>query len=576
MAKNNEKFWLEQIKLALKYRARKAHSNDWSLYRDLYSGNFTDTYAIKAKGILPVNIIFSMARKTIPNVVLGIPKVVVTGLQPGTSIKAELVERVDNILFSKLHFVRHIRRAALDAFITGIGVLKRGFDSRYGFDALEYLSGHDTTVGPKGQRLEQLASHKSGMPWVSWVSSDEYVVNWGAVIAEDVWFEAVRIWRRWIDLKEDPKFKNVDKIRGIQMPLERKVNDNGILLQPDGGEVIDKDQGWVAYWEIHDYRERKVICLVGPEHGEEGLILRESPDELATDGFRICSTFNYNDTDHFYGLSDCKIALPQQLELNDIRTQAMYARRLANMKFLVARGMIDKTEVEKLLSEIPAVVVEVQGSPREVVDQFRAAIPMDLTAAANEVRNDVREEIGFSLNQMGEFGPSRKTASEANIVQQAFQLQIDDRRGLVAEAVVELLRGINNSIFRFWHTPMVVSIDGDDGVTWWVEFRGAELEADFELQVDLTAGMPQSVQSRRQQLQELLSTFGQMVNQEEVVKYLLEQYPGLDAKRILSPGPGVGANPEQPMQLQDFVKNVQSGQIPLTPGAPPIPTGVPQ
>ena len=83
---------------------------------------------------------------------------------------------------------------------------------------------------------------------------------------------------------------------------------------------------------------------------------------------------------------------------------------------------------------------------------------------------DVRETVGFSRNQFGNFssGSGDTTATEASIVQQASEIRVDERRDMVADMIVEVMETIHQIIFKFWGEEPVVDIVGPGGAPIWI------------------------------------------------------------------------------------------------------------
>src|SRR5690606_15404001 len=117
-------------------------------------------------------------------------------------------------------------------------------------------------------------------------------------------------------------------------------------------------------------------------------------------------------------------------------------------------GMIDENELQKLLwGDIDAVGIgiKVNGEPSQAIMALQPHIPADLVMATNETRMDMREITGFSRNQLGEYDKStRRTATEAAIVEQAASIRVDERRDVLADVLVDIVKAINETIFDYW------------------------------------------------------------------------------------------------------------------------------
>src|SRR5690606_29524588 len=154
------------------------------------------------------------------------------------------------------------------------------------------------------------------------------------------------------------------------------------------------------------------------------------------------------DGDSFWGIPDSQIIEPFQLEINEIRTILMHARRQLNVKFLARRGAMLEEEVEKMQSEDARAVAFTEQDPRTAIQKIEGDYNtvLSLTNALTAILQDVRESVGFSRNQFGEYN-SRSgdtTATEATIVNRASEIRLDERRDALADLLSEIIVDIND------------------------------------------------------------------------------------------------------------------------------------
>jgi len=255
--------------------------------------------------------------------------------------------------------------------------------------------------------------------------------------------------------------------------------------------------------------------------------------------------------------------MPQQEEINDIRTMAKRHRKVALLKVLYDKGLLsDKDEITKLLDSDPKAAVAIDAGPggdvRKAVALFQSHVPPDLTTAAREVREDVREIVGFSRNQMGSFEESsgRRTATEASIVKAASMIRIDERRDTMADHLEKIIRKENQLIFQNWRGERLTDIVGPEGIRYWVRFTGPEIKGEFAYSINPEEAVPEDRRTRRAEIMEYIQVAAQTPGVD--MQYLLEAYAGelgdwLDPK-MLFPGEGPGRSPERAMQFIDFMR----------------------
>lgn len=240
------------------------------------------------------------------------------------------------------------------------------------------------------------------------------------------------------------------------------------------------------------------------------------------------------------------------------------------MKVLYDKSMVGKDELAKFLdADIKAAVgVDTgnQGDIRKSIALMQSHVPPDLITAAREVREDVREIIGFSRNQAGAFeAPSgRRTAYEAQVVQAASMIRIDERRDAMADLLSEVIRWYNQQVFDNWTTDRVVDVVGPDGARYWIRFNGRELKGEFAYKINPEEGIPQDKRTQKEEILRFIELATKVPGLD--VQYLLtqyaEQFDWIDPK-LLFPREGMGGSPEKAMPFYEFVRR-GAGNAPST------------
>jgi hypothetical protein len=384
----------------------------------------------------------------------------------------------------------------------------------------------------------------------------DFIVPWGTGRWEDARWFGFRKMRPLRDVKEDPKYNNKADLKA---PYKTRIDSTEAGAQPQVRNYEDDSfNEWVELWEIHDKRSGRLF-VISLDHDK---FLRDDFDFLQVEGLPA-EVLGFNeDPDYFWWTPDVRLVEVQQLEMNDIRTMAKKHRRVALLKVLYDKGMLGKDALSKLLDEDPKAAVEidagVNGDVRKAVALFQSHVPPDLTLAAREVREDVREIIGFSRNQMGSFEESsgRRTATEASIVKAASMIRIDERRDIMADHLEKIIRKMNQLIFSNWGAERLIDIIGEDGAKYWIRFTGKEIKGEFAYKINPEETVAEDRRTRRAEIMEYIQVAAQTPGID--MKYLLESYAGqlgdwLDP-RMLFPGEGEGRSPEKAMMFTDFMK----------------------
>ena len=544
--------WKTRIKQGVRYRTLYGRSRDWQKYKTMGRGFWP-------KGIVPVNIMYALGRALIPQVYFRNPKVSVIPGKPGYTMHARVVERIDNYLIRELGLKDELKSMILDCFYCGRGPGILGYDTEFGFNPAfmsdEYEDSSLTTFNKKGERIEYNIGVKPGMPWFLRCNPLDFIAPWGThKWGENQWY-AFRKMRTLRDIKEDPKYKNKLDLKAT---FQSKLGSSDESRPEGGGRILDEDwkNEWVELWEIHDQRTGRVFCI-SLDHNK---FLREDFDYLQQEGLNARVLGFNEDPDYFWWAPDARMVEVQQTELNDIRTMAKAHRKVALLKVLYDKTL-KPDELAKLLDSDPKAAVGIdvgpQGDIRKMVSLLQSHVPPDFQRSAAEVREDVREIIGFSRNQMGAYEApgGRRTAHEAEIVRVASMIRVDERRDIMADMLSSIIRGMNQIIFENWTAERVVDIVGQDGARYWIRFTGKEIKGEFTYKINPEESQPTSTQTKRQEALEFMQVA--MKTSGVDMKYLLETWAStfewIDPK-LLFPGEGAGRSPEKAMGFYDYMK----------------------
>lgn len=547
-------WWQEEIKKGLLYQQLYGRPEEWKRFRAYYRHQWQPGTS------MPLNMIFTIIRSMLPQVYFRNPRIFVTSTKPGMEVHAKTVEAIDNYLIQELGIKEQMKRVIRDAGIQGSAVLWRGYDSEYGYDLdnLDPLTGDSTLtyLDKRGYRIEYSQYINPGMPWAMRSDLESTVLPWGTRDVKNSEWVAMRVIRKLDDVKRDPKYTGTRDLPPVRIT---RTTDNEL------SRLFENDE-YCEIWQIHDVKTGKVYAVV-LDHPD---FLREDEDEMQIEGLPF-HWFTFNEDPIFpWGIPDARIIEPQQLEMNETRKMAMYHRRVAIMKLLYKKGSIKKEEVEKMLDEDVKAAIAVEtdgGSLRDAVMEFTSHVPNDLHNWVEICRNDIREITGFSRNQMGQVQGDRTTATEAKIVSGAHEIRIDERRDQAADYLTEVIKGINQTVFKFWQTPRVVQIVGPTGLPGWIEYRGEEIAGDYNYRIDPNNGMPVSGETRKMDGTQLLQLWGGVSHgaplPPELAKFVFSNYEGINVDALVQQmqmytgqqtAEMAGGSPERPASLGQAIQ----------------------
>jgi len=580
--------WMEQIKAGMDYRKEYSTQANWDKYRKYYRGQWDNE-------LVPINKMFSYGRMMVPKVYFRAPRVSVTATHPELIEHARVVEAIDNLMIQEMMLKYTMKRSALDGFQCGVGPIKLGYDSQFGYIPEQAVDEDGSTVTQvstkhEGTKIEYHQNIKPGMPWALRERPEDVIVPWGTGDPHNLPWVAHYVLRPIDDVKQDQKYQNTEDLQGTRTPQMGKDIENGAPYRPR--DTKDKGTVYCELWEIRDVKTQSVMVIC------EDTLLMSTHDELQTSEGLPWEFLMFNpDPEYFWAIPDAHIIAPQQEELNETSTQIARHRAITLIKFLYKRGAIKETELQSFFSGTvgPGIAIEdTVDSLQNAIQIMQPHIPPDLYRDAQAQIQAMREELGFSQNQEGSFSPYHgKTASESMIVAQAFEDRIDERKDIVGDTLIRIIKKWNQFLFRFWSEQRVIQIVSPESGPVWVQYTGDELAGEYMLNVDVDTGMP----INRAMKQQMGSQLFQALNGDPLIDQLLLRQIALDqfsmfdprVDRLLQPQMGgvpellargrqphpggagagqgkgsgggqTGATPDNPKQFQQHAKQVSGGE----------------
>lgn len=480
-------WWVHQIKAGEEYRKKYALEDKWDTWRDAYRGQWS-------QDIQPTNLFFKMLRTVVPRVYFRNPSVSVSPGKAGAenAIFAMILERADNKLIRDMQMKEQMKRVIRNAFMFGTGFGKLGYGAQY-----TPTPDPANTAAPLDEgryQVEYNSLVQENMPWFMSIHPGHIVVPDGLYSFESTPWICHHIIRPIEEVKNDPRLENTKSLRATRMS---SIGDSN-RQNPAAG--VYRPVEMIDLYEIRDRRTGMVFVIAPSQEDSEALLIK--PDEFQNTGLLPFYSLIFNDDDEvFWGTPDSQILDPIQNDLNDTRTQIMKHRRMSIVKLLYQQGKISDTEVAKMVSEDVLPAIAVNGPLGDAVEPLQAAsIPQDLLVAADLGMQDARETVGFSRNQFGEYhaGSSDKTATEAQIVNQAAEIRVEERRDMAADMLVEVVRGMHQIIFNHWDTEQVIEVSGPSGVPFWIQFTGSMLaNGRYEVKIDPDTSVPETKEVRQ-------------------------------------------------------------------------------
>lgn len=529
--------WANEIGTGLDYRRKFGIEGTWGDLEAMYY-NVHKSMANDGPNIIMSMMDSLLSTLTVPN-----PAIMVKPEHPDAVDSAPILETIDNVLLRELNIREEVDTSALHAGLLGVGIVKVGFDSEYGFDPELDVGGvlklgfTLTQFGDKGKRrLETDSSVTPGMPWVKSIDPRDIVVPWGTHRLTNTPWIAHRFIRQIDDLKADPKYSNTGRIvptlsmedfvesykSTMRLWRPQSATDPGITGRQSQRFTYTKRGSrtleYVELYEIHDRRTGRIM-VIAPQ---SPAFLRNDFNALQINNILPFASVSFTPkTRAFWTTSDAYYLQAVQMEISDLAVQRTKIRRLAVLKFLYDEDAISELELAKLLSPDVGAAAKIKGGGDldKTIKMLSVHPDQTLILEEEHLRRNAREQIGFSRNQLGEFAGGRRTATEAGIVKSASDLRMS-RRGVAIRGLYEnIFTIINGIIFKHWTQPRYVEVIGQQNAKVWAQITGTQLKSRYSYDVIFTDDA-----ELRQRRIEALQLYGALIQDPSVDPVGLRQY----------------------------------------------------
>jgi len=562
--------WKDELNSGLEFRRAHGLEDSWASLEALF-------YNVHGSSGNGPNLISSSGDTLLSSLSVPFPYIMVDPVWNARFAKgAKILERLDNQLLWDLEVCEEVELAELYAFLWGVGVVKMGYDSEFGWDEDLDEWGQYGQLGmtmsqfdKTGNRIEFDATIRPGMPWVRACLPHDIIVPYGTRRMKDAPWVAHRIVRHIDLLKSDRKYKK-PKSLVPSMSMEDFVKSYLTVLKPyriGESEWVWKegtsDTVFCELFEIHD-RRTKGIYVIATGCTE---FVRKREDLLQVDGSLPFEDIRFVPTARtFWTTPDAYYLKFHQAELSDIALQATKQRRISTLKFAYDETAFEDPEIEKVVSADVGVGIKLSPGRKfeDVVHPFQFNNNnMLLQQDAEYIRRDAREVTGTSRNQMGEYeSRGRRTATEVSEVSSASGMRMTRREIVTSRLYRRLFKKMNGMITRFWQIPRWVQTIGKDGSALWQEFVGKDLKGEYSYDVVFAKDGLRSFSQRRQENMMLIQ--------------FLMQDPRVPKELILGMLQSGFINGSVRGEVENAALQLQMSQVPQGGGAAQTPSRVQQ
>ena len=510
-----------------------------------------------------VNKIYSATQTIVPRLLFKNPEPIVTPLVDRIDVPGgQAVDVVKNartmkaVLGQKMRvmgFKPQMKRTIRNAYLH-MGWAKMGWGHQYGGPMRARSRKLKPEEGKEPLQETPVTGSSTDIhadqPWMLNVHPrDIWLPSW-ARGHDDIDFIVHRCLRRVEDVKRDPRYKNTEDLQGSR---GLRSMDKGHDRHERRGEEAES---FVELWEIH-YRdadeEGNVVyqVLTLAEGHREILAHEEDIVSNVLGHYCIVPLIFAEDPDRIYPRGDCYQALPQQDEINRLRSHGLEVVKRQPTTYIASKPAFDEKEMEKLQSAEPQKIVFTAAADVNAAITHIQAAPLsaDFYNYQGLMDRDFQEVTGVGANQSGAVSGAG-SATETAIIQQNIDIRTAEKIDIVKDFVVARMEDIANLLTHFATTEEMVRVAGPDGMTF-VTWNRDSIRGRYEYSIDLTSMMAPNDPVRKKlslDLYNLGSMQPHVFNQTELARGLLKNFADVypDPGKLLREG-------QEPSQAEELL-----------------------
>lgn len=571
-----------RVKMSRRWR-EESYDKTWKRLIDLYKGkHFT---GLSSQDRIAVNVSFSTVNVIMPSVAVNAPHISANASHPDLDDAASKIEAGVNYWWRKHCWQTEVKRCVKDSLVVGHGWAKVGW----------YYSEKSRDLSPEekqqqyGQMRQQADQAAMAQPAIAAdLPSDEDIYNSlpdtdVEVVEDHPFVERVSPF----DMLVDPEATCVYDLKWICQrivaPIERVRNDDRYNaaarkdLKPDmaanprwrdddsadSGKNDQKKNDDIQrvtlfeFWDIeHDY-----YCVFSA--GSERFLVEPTQAPYPF-GHPFVMLPNYEVPDQFYAIGDLEALEPMQQELNAVRSDMMNHRKRWQRAYMALRDKLDSDAQASLMSDKDGRIVWIDGDEDLArIVQPIAQVPLDpqMYQYSNQIEADIELVSGVSEYQRGAPSEIRRTATEANMIQDATNARVSDKLAQVELFMSEIARRIVQLAQMYLTGEQVARIVGPDGAQNWVKFTREEIAGEFDFTVEAGSTQPKNDVFRRQQALQLAQTLqpyiGVAVNPQALASYILKEGFG-----VTDPSPFIVQQQPEHQPQQKIIESLSYKDLP--------------
>lgn len=583
----------DRIKGAERWRKNEGYEDLWERLIDLYRGkHFRKDDLLDQEDRIAVNVAFSTINVIAPSVSVSYPKISVASRLPENEDSSVVIEALINYWWRTYEVKPEFQLAVKDWLILGHAWMKTGYrfveeekerDPDKLSEEFEELSAQADDYAIENPDLaaetptdEEILANMTttelkvleDRPFTERINPMDMFVDPEATSLRDARWIAQRVVKDLDEVQENKNFK-----ASVRKDLKGDAVLNESMRPMWGNDTQQKQYERVTLWEYYDIK-KGTMCLFA-EEGDGFLV--DPVDQPYAFGHPFIMMRNYEVPNHLYPMGELESIEPLQHELNKSRSQQMNHRKRFTRKYFYDKRAFSGEAIGLLQNDVDGTCIPVEeGIPMNEALMPVPTVPLDpqLYADTDRIEGDINMISGVSEYQRGGSPDVRKTATEANMIQDATNARSSDKLAQVEAAISMIARRLVQLAQQYTTNDQVVRVVGQNGAPIWVNVEPDWLKGEFDYEVEAGSTQPQDETFKRNNAMTMLQSLAPMmapggpINTPELLKYVFENGFGIkDASRFVN----VEQEPVDPMTGQPL----GSGPPEEIPAEEPEPEGDP-
>lgn len=271
--------------------------------------------------------------------------------------------------------------------------------------------------------------------WVERVDPRNLVYHWLATDNDKNQFTAERL---IMTRKEAEEY-------GFQLPDNYTCSLPDFLRdRADAASQGKSDEDLVIAWEFHDHQRKMIYwTLCGQKSGAFDEWLKEpAADPYPFEGSCYVPLVLNENNDDIIGLSDVEPVEDQALAINRIRTKQTKHIEMFGTHVDYEDGALTEADIEKTKVTDHGVYTKIQsGFIGKVQVRTQPSMNGDELRMDALHKEDMRQSLGTTDYMQGG-GSEDRTATEGQIIQNAATIRVQERRDIIYDFVIEIVRRV--------------------------------------------------------------------------------------------------------------------------------------